>query len=418
MTGAAFTAVSMVELPKASMVETSTMTADREPRDASAPVRPTVLHVLPQLGQGDVERHCLDIVASLTRARWGVVVASAGGAFVHEVQRAGGLHVTIPLDADGVLAIRRNARRLVDLIRERDVALIHAHERSAAWSGYHAAYRAEIPFVTSFNSPFPPARRRMHRWNAIMAQGARVIVPSRAVGDHVVETYATDAAKIRAIPPGIDSFSFDPRRVSAERLMRLTGTWRLPDGQPMILVPGPIDYGKGLAVVLDAVGRLVRRDLVCILADPGPRFPDEEKALAHLVERHGLAGVVRSVADVKDVPAALMLADVVVTVATAPEAFGRVIAEAQAMGRPVIAADRHGARDLMIAGETAWVVPPDEPGRLTDQLREVLALSSVDRAALADRAMPYARGRFSREKLGEAIIAVYEDVLAEARAAR
>ena len=47
---------------------------------------------------------------------------------------------------------------------------------------------------------------------------------------------------------------------------------------------------------------------------------------------------------------------------------------------------------------------------------EYFGLSAADRGTLADRAMPYARNRFSREKLGEAIIEVYEGVLAEARA--
>src|SRR5262249_58674830 len=103
--GTAFTADSKL-LPRASMGETSTMSADRDTRDAAAAPRPTVLQVLPHLGQGDVERHCLDVVGALSRAGWAVVVASSGGPFVHEVQRAGGLHVTLPLDSDGVLAIR------------------------------------------------------------------------------------------------------------------------------------------------------------------------------------------------------------------------------------------------------------------------------------------------------------------------
>jgi glycosyltransferase involved in cell wall biosynthesis len=210
-------------------------------------------------------------------------------------------------------------------------------------------------------------------------------------------------------------FSFDPRRVSAERLMRLSGAWRLPDGQPVVLVPGPIDYVHGLGVVLDAISRLVGRDLVCLLGESGRRFPEEAQHLTRLVERHKLEGVVRSTPDLKDMPAALMLADVVITVATKPEACGRVLAEAQAMGRPVVAADRFGARDFVIEDETGWLVPTDDAGRLADILRHVLGLSAAERGELADRAMPHARNRFSRERLGEAIIEVYEDVLAEAR---
>ena len=59
-------------------------------------------------------------------------------------------------------------------------------------------------------------------------------------------------------------------------------------------------------------------------------------------------------------PAAYMLADVVISASTDPEAFGRVAAEAHAMGRPVIASDHGGARETVIAGETGWLVPPGD----------------------------------------------------------
>ena len=55
-----------------------------------------------------------------------------------------------------------------------------------------------------------------------------------------------------------------------------------------------------------------------------------------------------------------MLADIVVSASTRPEGFGRVIAEAQAMGRPVIATDHGGARESVIPGETGFLVPPGD----------------------------------------------------------
>ena len=58
----------------------------------------------------------------------------------------------------------------------------------------------------------------------------------------------------------------------------------------------------------------------------------------------------RIVEDCRDMPAAYMLSDVVVSASTDPEGFGRVIVEAQAMGRPVVATDHGGARETIIPG--------------------------------------------------------------------
>ena len=61
-------------------------------------------------------------------------------------------------------------------------------------------------------------------------------------------------------------------------------------------------------------------------------------------------------------PAAYVLADVVVSASTDPEGFGRIIVEAQAMGRPVIATDHGGARETIIPGNHRLAGAAGRPG--------------------------------------------------------
>ena len=72
-------------------------------------------------------------------------------------------------------------------------------------------------------------------------------------------------------------------------------------------------------------------------------------------------------------PAAYMLADVVVSASRNPEGFGRVIVEAQAMGRPAIATDHGGARETIIPDVTGWLVPPRDPTALAAAIGEALS---------------------------------------------
>ncbi len=105
--------------------------------------------------------------------------------------------------------------------------------------------------------------------------------------------------------------------------------------------------------------------MVLVGADQGRhRYSAELVAQA---ERLGVAERVRLVGHCDDMPAALMLADVVVNASTEPEAFGRVVIEAQAMARPVIATDHGGAVETVEHGVTGWRVPPGDADALAQR---------------------------------------------------
>jgi glycosyltransferase involved in cell wall biosynthesis len=106
-----------------------------------------------------------------------------------------------------------------------------------------------------------------------------------------------------------------------------------------------------------------------------------------------------------------MLADAVVTESVEGGSLPQILAQAQAMGRPVVATDVDGAAEFVAAGENAWLVPPNDLAALARALDEALSLDPTARAALAERAMRHARERSSRERSCAATLAVYEELL-------
>ncbi len=110
-------------------------------------------------------------------------------------------------------------------------------------------------------------------------------------------------------------------------------------------------------------------------------------------------------------PAAYMLADVVVSASTDPEGFGRVIVEAQAMGRPVVATDHGGARETIVPGVTGWLAPGRNPTALAHAIAAALSLAPADRSQLARQAIAHVAAHFTREQMCAKTIAVYEELL-------
>ncbi len=90
--------------------------------------------------------------------------------------------------------------------------------------------------------------------------------------------------------------------------------------------------------------------------------------LESLIAEKGLEGRIRIVDQCNDMPAAYMLANVVVSASTDPEGFGRVPIEAQAMGRAIIATNHGGAKETIIDSHTGWLVPPSDADALANAI--------------------------------------------------
>ena len=100
-----------------------------------------------------------------------------------------------------------------------------------------------------------------------------------------------------------------------------------------------------------------------------------------------------------------------VAASSTPEAFGRVIAEAQAMGRPVVATDHGGAREQLSGGRMAWLTPPSDPVALAQAIDEALDLPVAERELLAPSAIANVRARFSKDTMCARTLLVYRELV-------
>jgi len=374
---------------------------------------PGVLQVLPSLVTGGVERGTIDVAAALTAAGWRAVVVSAGGPLVREVERAGAIHVPLPVDSKNPLVMWGNIRRLAALAREHRIDIIHARSRAPAWSARGAARRAGAHFITTFHGTYNAQNPLKKLYNAVMAKGERVIAISDFIGRHVTSEYGADPARVRVIPRGIDLTMFDRAAVTPERMIQLAQAWRLEDGIPVVMLPGRLTDWKGQAVMIHAIARLGRKDLRCVLVGDDQGRVAYRKRLEDEIERLDLASVVHIVGHCNDMPAAYMLADIVVSASTDPEAFGRVAAEAQALGRLVVATDHGASRETVIDGVTGWLVAPDDAEALAQGLRVALATPPRGREAMMACAIAHAREKFSKTRMCADTLALYGELLRE-----
>ena len=380
--------------------------------DTKMPMQ-VVLQVLPHMGAGGLVRGAIDAAAAQVGAGWVALVASEGGNGVRELERLGARHFELPLSSKNPVIMYRNVQRLRSLVKEHQINLLHARSRAPAWSALAAARRSGIPLITTFHGTYSHRSRLKRRYNRVMTLGDGVISISQHIADHIKEVYGVSDERVRVIYRGIDIGLFDPASVTPERVVNLANDWRLADPIPVIMMPGRLARWKGQKILIEALALLGRRDLRCLIIGDDQGRRRYRRELESLIKRRNLEDIVYLPGHCRDMPAAYMLSDVVVSASTEPEAFGRVMVEAQAMGRPVVASDHGASRETILSGKTGWMFRPGDPKGLATALDCSLALATEDREKLAREAIAHVRHRFTVENMRDRTMNTYREVLTQ-----
>ena len=104
--------------------------------------KPVVMQILPALQSGGVERGTIEIARALKDADWPNIVVSNGGPMAYELKRMGVEHIQLPVHSKNPLMILKNARKLREIIRDKQVKIVHARSRAPAWAAAPAIVQA------------------------------------------------------------------------------------------------------------------------------------------------------------------------------------------------------------------------------------------------------------------------------------
>jgi len=333
------------------------------------------------------------------------------------LRAAGGELLRLPLNTKAPQMMLMNAGRLAGAIRRKNVRLIHARSRAPAWSAWMAARRTGIPFVTTYHGIYNASNPLKRFYNSIMVRSDAIIANSQWTADHIVREHAIAREDITVIPRGIDLALFDPAGVSPERVVSMQTQWGVAPGQTIILLPGRLTRWKGQLVFVKALAQLRGEGLLqdaraVILGDPQGRDAYVAELLA-AIAGHELRDFVRIVPHTADMPAAYLASDIVVSASTDAEAFGRVAAEAGAMGRPVVATDHGGARETVLPDRSGLLVPPGDPAALAKALHRLLGRPAEAWRHMGEQGLAHVRANFSLERMCRDTIALYNRLLSQ-----
>ena len=370
----------------------------------------SVLQVLPHLNSGGLVSGAVEISEALQKTGMNSFVASAGGRREREITKAGGKVINFSLGSKNPIIMLLNVYKLSRIIKKYKINIIHARSRAPAWSAYFAAKKMGIPFVTTFHGTYSIQNKLKKKYNSIMVKSDRVIAISRFINNHILSNYNIDKDKIVTIHRGINIERFNYLKVADERLISLLNIFNIPEDSFVVLLPGRITRWKGHILLIEAIFKLQRSDIICLFVGDSQGRNKYYAELEKILDKFKLKNNFRIIPNQSDMATIYKLADVVVSSSLDPEAFGRVIVEAQAMGRPTISANHGGGSEIIIDGLTGWLFKPGDASDLSDKINKALSLNKDNRDKLAMNAIKRAKLNFNNEIMCAKTLQVYAEL--------
>jgi len=338
------------------------------------PAKLTVLQLLPALDGGGVERGTLEVAAALAQAGHRSLVISEGGRLVAELEGAGSTHIRWPIGRKSPLTLALVAR-LRRLLRDQRVAIVHARSRVPAWiawlawRGMPAAARPR--FVTTVHGLYS-----VNRYSAVMLRGERIIAVSEAVRDYIAQHYpTTDMTRVKLIHRGVDRAVY-PHGYQPPRAWIRDWACAHPElaGKKILTLAGRLSPIKGHGDLIELLAALRARGYpVHGLAVGDPRAAKDPYP-ERLREAAATQGVELTLLPHRlDLREIMAVSDLILSLSTHPESFGRTVLEGLSLGVPVIGYDHGGVGEILRACFPPGRVAPGDRAALTETASDLLA---------------------------------------------
>ncbi len=345
-----------------------------------------VLYITLNLGQGGAERVVINLAKALNRSKFKPTVCCLydKGSFAEEVEK----------ENIKVVALNKKSKiepsiigKLVGIIRENDIHIVHTHLWGANFWGRVAAKIAKTPIIiaTEHNEDIWKSKFYflLDKWLARWTD--KVIAVSNSVKNFYVSKAGLDAKKIEVIHNGINVNKGKGNQFSISRLKKELG---INGDESVLAVIGRLVPQKGHRYFLMALKELLAKYRIRgLIIGSGPL----EQELREFSQNLGLEGNVIFTGFRQDVPNLLKTIDILV-MPSLREGLPITALEAMAAGVPVVATKVGGTPEVIIDGQTGTLVAPNNHTALKEGIRRL-----IDDSNLSSQIISNAKTRIKAE---------------------
>ena len=372
----------------------------------------TIAQILPALNTGGVERGVVEISKALVDNNFRSIVISSGGYMVPQIIRNGGIHYELDVHTKNPLKWSKIRSELKSVLESENVDLIHFCSRAPAWIGVPLGAILDIPIITSVHMRFRKSNIFKKYYNSILTKGNSIIAISKHIEESIKTYFPKVSSKIKIIHRGVDLDLFDPNKINPARIIAQSKHLNLKDNVPVIIMAARPAMWKGYQILIKALSK-VKDDFQCVLIGAGDGNKKFQNILIKKIIQSKLETKIKLIESTRDIQAAMILGDLIIMPSLTPEPFGRIVLEAQALGKIPIAFDHGGASETIIDGKTGFLAEPLKVGSLSEKISFALSLKPQKREKIGEFAKKLVSKNFNHNKMCNLTLSLYKQAIAE-----
>ncbi len=310
-----------------------------------------IVQVIPELNEGGVERGVVELNREYVKLGIESYIISNGGKLVNQIVQDGGNHIIFDVCSKNIFTAFSRIRGLKKILKDLKPDIIHVRSRVPAWLVFFANKSLNIKVVSTvhgFNS--------VGFYSSIMQKADAVICVSNSIKEYIQKHYNTPENKITVIPRGIDLELFNPKNIDNDFIENFKKEFDLKN-KFIISSVGRVTQLKDYETFIKAI-LIVKKEIpnVKALIVGGVRSDKEDylNSLKNLIKELNLEDNIIFTGSQSKIEQIYALSDVVISSSKKPESFGRAVAEAICMNKPVIATNHGGVKDIIIENENGF----------------------------------------------------------------
>ena len=300
--------------------------------------------------------------------------------------------------------------RLQTLIRQHRPAILQVNSSRDSWIGCLAARlvlpRPKVIRIRHISAPLNRnvTTRLLYRRLFDMV----VVTGGEKTRRELIERDGLTADRVAAFPIGLDVEYFRP--ASPDRDLR--DELGLPKGQLLVGLISYLRSYKGHGYFIEAARTIAakRDDTTFIIVGEGP----EEQTIRRRIEEFGLSARIRMLGFRQDLLSVFRSLDVFAIPSVEGDTIPQVLMQALASGIPVVSTTVGSIPDVVIEGETGFVVPPRDASALADRIMTLLDDAGL-RARMGVQGRSLVESTYSIAKMLDRMEAVYRSLLQSGR---
>jgi len=368
-----------------------------------------LVQIVPSLDSGGVERGTIDLANFLSHKNLSNHIISNGGRLLKNIDTSFTNHYKLPVNSKNIFKYPFIAKKIFKYVTSNNINIVHVRSRGPAWISSFLSTN-NIKTVSTFHNIYGGESFIKKFYNKKMSNVNYIISISNYVKKEISRKYNIDPNRIFVINRGVDTDFFNDD-VNESDKKKFLDKHNIVNGQKIFLYPGRITEWKGQHQFISKIEKINMKGRVIIFAgdtsnNSHTNLLKKEIKNKNLLDKCKILGPL----DDRDLKIAYSLSDLVLSLPTRPEGFGRTISETISMKKIIIAKNIGGVFDQLKDLDKIYKIEEKDMDQLSEKIEQIMQLEEGYKENLVSRGRDHVRNNFSLHNMTSGYFNFYEKI--------